>query len=161
MEGIVCVSSQTHPAGRAYNAEDPRLRSFSVRVDQLAESAVSGTAQCGFESLRGHHLKGACRRTGKESAVSRRAEYLVQVRIPLRPSSRKRYNRRMTTPDEDREMTATAEKVLSYAGNPDSQRTAMLAAFRLFHSMGYRRGYSDAMDDAAKGKDRRVKAHLN
>lgn len=37
----------------------------------------------------------------------------------------------------------------------------MLAAFRLFHSTGYRRGYSDAMDDAAKGKDRRVKAHLN
>lgn len=100
-------------------------------------------------------------RTGKESAVSERVEYPVRVRIPLRPPSRKRYNRHMTTPDEDREMTATAEKVLSYAGNPDSQRTAMLAAFRLFHSMGYRRGYSDAMDDAAKGKDRRVKAHLN
>jgi hypothetical protein len=67
----------------------------------------------------------------------------------------------MMTPEEDREMTATAEKVLSYAGNPDSQRTAMLAAFRLFHSTGYMRGYDDAMDDAAKGKDRRVRAHLN
>lgn len=67
----------------------------------------------------------------------------------------------MTTPDEDREIAATAEKVLSYAGNPDSQRTAMLAALRLFYSMGYRRGYGDAMDDAAKGKDRRVRAHLN
>ena len=67
----------------------------------------------------------------------------------------------MTTPDEDRDMADVAEKVLSYAGNLGSQRTAMLAAFRLFHSMGYRRGYSDAMNDAAKGKDQRVKAHLN
>ena len=53
------------------------------------------------------------------------------------------------------------DKVIAYAGNSDSQRTVMLAAFRLFHSMGYRRWYGDAMDDVAKGKDRRVKAHLN
>ena len=58
-------------------------------------------------------------------------------------------------------MVETANKVIAYAGNPDSQRTVMLAAFRLFHSMGYRRGYRDAMNDAAKGKDLRVKAHLN
>ena len=83
------------------------------------------------------------------------------VRIQLLPPSKKRYNRRMTTPEEDQDMAETADKVIAYAGNPDSQRTAMLAAFRLFHSMGYRRGYGDAMDDAAKGKDRRVKAHLN
>lgn len=123
------MPSQPHPVGRAYNAEDPRLRSFSVRVDQLAESAVSGTVQCGFESLRGHH--------------------------------KTRHNLNMTTPDEDREMADAAEKVLMHIGNSASLKTAILAAFRLFHSMGYRRGYSDAMDDAVKGKDQRVKAHLN
>ena len=67
----------------------------------------------------------------------------------------------MTTLDEDRDMAETTDKVIVYTGNMDSQRTGMLATFRLFHSMGYRRGYSDVMDDAAKGKDRRVKAHLN
>ena len=67
----------------------------------------------------------------------------------------------MTTLDEDRDMAETADKVMAYTGNLDSQRTAVLAAFRLFHSIGYRRGYSDAMGDVAKGKDRRVKAHLN
>ena len=72
-----------------------------------------------------------------------------------------RYNPSMTTPEEDQDMVETADKVIAYAGNQDSQRTAMLAAFRLFHSMGYRRRYSDAMNDAAKGKDQRVKAHLN
>ena len=72
-----------------------------------------------------------------------------------------RYNPSMTTPEEDQDMVETADKVIAYAGNLDSQRTAMLAAFRLFHSIGYRRGYGDAMDDAAKGKDLRVKAHLN
>ena len=69
--------------------------------------------------------------------------------------------RYMMTPDEDREMAETADRVMAHAGDLSSQRTAMLAAFRLFHSAGYRRGYDDAMDDAAKGKDRRVKAHLN
>lgn len=155
------MSSQPHPVGRAYNAEDPRLRSFSVHVDQRQESAVSGTAQCGFESLRGHHAKEACSRTGKESAVSGRVKSPMLVRIQLLPPSKRRYNRRMTTPEEDQDMAETADKVIAYAGNPSSQRTAMLAAFKLFHSMGYRRGYGDAMDDAAKGKDRRVKAHLN
>lgn len=72
-----------------------------------------------------------------------------------------RHNPNMTTLDEDRDMVETADKVIAYAGNSDSQRTAVLAAFRLFHSIGYRRGYGDAMDDVAKGKDRRVKAHLN
>ena len=72
-----------------------------------------------------------------------------------------RYNPNITTLDEDRDMAETADKVIAYARNSDSQRTAMLAAFRLFHSIGYRRGYGDAMDDVAKGKDRRVKAHLN
>lgn len=72
-----------------------------------------------------------------------------------------RHNLSMTTPDEDRDMASVAEKVLAHIGNPSSQRTVMLAAFRLFHSMGYRRGYIDAMDDIAKEKDRRVKAHLN
>ena len=67
----------------------------------------------------------------------------------------------MTTLDEDRDMAETVDKVMAYTGNLDSQRTAMLAAFRLFHSTGYRCGYGDAMDDVAKGKDRRVKAHLN
>ena len=67
----------------------------------------------------------------------------------------------MTTPEEDRDMAETAGKVLAHAGDPAALRTAMLAAFRLFHSMGYMRGYDDAMDDAAKGKDRRVRAHLN
>lgn len=155
------MSSQPHPARRAYNAEDPRLRSFSVHVDQRQESAVSGTAQCGFESLRGHHAKEACSRTGKESAVSGRVKSPMLVRIQLLPPSKRRYNRHMTTLEEDQDMAETANKVIAYAGNPSSQRTAMLAAFRLFHSMGYRRGYGDAMDDTAKGKDRRVKAHLN
>ena len=67
----------------------------------------------------------------------------------------------MTILDEGRDMAETADKVIAYAGNSDSQRTAMLVAFRSFYSMGYRRGYGDAMDDAVKGKDRRIKAYLN
>ena len=72
-----------------------------------------------------------------------------------------RHNPNMTTLDEDRDIAETADKVIAYTGNLDSQRTAMLAAFRLFHSIGYRRRYGDVMDDAVKGKDRRAKAHLN
>lgn len=67
----------------------------------------------------------------------------------------------MTTSEEDQDMAETIDKVITHAGNPDAMKTAMLAAFRLFHSTGYRRGYGDAMDDVAKRKDRRVKAHLN
>ena len=37
----------------------------------------------------------------------------------------------------------------------------MLVAFRLFHSVGYRRGYGDAMADVVKGKDQRIAVHLN
>jgi len=67
----------------------------------------------------------------------------------------------MTTPEEDDEIAKTVDALLKYAGDAGSLKTAANAALRLFHSMGYRRGYADAMDDAKRGKDRRVVAHLN
>ena len=67
----------------------------------------------------------------------------------------------MMTLEEEKDISDVAEKVISHAGNPFLMKTALLAALRLFHSTGYRRGYADAMDDAKRGKDRRVVAHLN
>ena len=67
----------------------------------------------------------------------------------------------MMTAEDEKDMAAVVEKVLSYAENPDAQRTALFASIRLFHSKGYREGYNDAMRDAKAGKDRRVVAHLN
>ena len=52
-------------------------------------------------------------------------------------------------------------KVISHAVNLSSMKTALLAALRLFYSMGYRSGYADAMNDAKPWKDRCVIAHLN
>jgi hypothetical protein len=67
----------------------------------------------------------------------------------------------MMTLEEEKDMAGVAEKVISHAENPSSMKIALLAALRLFHSMGYRSGYADAMDDAKNGRDRRVVAHLN
>lgn len=67
----------------------------------------------------------------------------------------------MTTPEEDDEIARTVNALLRHAGDADSLRIALNAALRLFHSMGYRRGYADAMDDAKRGKDRRVSVRLN
>ena len=67
----------------------------------------------------------------------------------------------MTTPEEDEEIAKTIDALFKHAGDADSLRIALNAALRLFHSMGYRRGYGDAMDDAKAGKDRRVSVHLN
>ena len=65
------------------------------------------------------------------------------------------------TLEEEKDMAGVAEKVISHVVNLSSMKTALLAALRLFHSMGYRSGYADAMNDAKLGKDRRVIAHLN
>ena len=67
----------------------------------------------------------------------------------------------MTTPEEDDEIARTVGALLKHAGDAGSLKTALNAALRLFHSAGYRRGYTDAMDDAKHGKDRRVSVHLN
>ena len=67
----------------------------------------------------------------------------------------------MMTLEEEKDMAGVAEKVILHAVNLSSMKTALLAALRLFYSMGYRSGYVDAMNDAKLGKDRRVIAHLN
>ena len=63
--------------------------------------------------------------------------------------------------EHEKDMAATADKVMSHAGDPEAQRIALLASFRLFYSKGYQAGYGDAMRDAECGRDRRVSAHLN
>ena len=63
--------------------------------------------------------------------------------------------------EEERDLEKTVEQVLKYAGNPESQRTSLKAALRLYYSMGHRNGYNEAMADAKIGKDKRVVAHLN
>ena len=67
----------------------------------------------------------------------------------------------MMTLEEEKDMAGVAEKVISHAVNLSSMKTALLSALRLFHSMGYRSGYVDAMNDTKLGKDRRVIMHLN
>ena len=65
------------------------------------------------------------------------------------------------TPAEEQDLEKTVERVLKHAGNPESQRTSLRAALRLFYSMGHRNGYDEAMADAEAGRDQRVTAHLN
>lgn len=67
----------------------------------------------------------------------------------------------MTIPEEDDEIARTVNALLKHAENAESLKTAANAALRLFHSMRYRRGYADAMDDAKLRKDRRVSVHFN
>ena len=67
----------------------------------------------------------------------------------------------MMTPAEEQDLEKTVELVLKHAGNPESQRTSLRAALRLFYSMGHRNGYNEAMADAKAGRDKRVVAHLN
>ena len=62
---------------------------------------------------------------------------------------------------EEQDLEKTVETVLKHAGNPESQRTSLRAALRLYYSMGHRNGYNDAMADAKAGRDQRVIAHLN
>ena len=64
-------------------------------------------------------------------------------------------------PAEELNLEKTVELVLKHAGNPESQRTSLRAALRLYYSMGYRNGYNEAMADAKSGKDQRVTAHVN
>ena len=63
--------------------------------------------------------------------------------------------------EEERDLEKTVELVLKHAGNPESQRTSLRAALRLYYSMGHRNGYNEAMADAKAGRDQRVTAHLN
>ena len=67
----------------------------------------------------------------------------------------------MITFEDDMEIAKTVDTLLRHAGNIGSLVIAVSAALRSFHSMGYRRGYADAMNDAKRGKDRRVSVHLN
>ena len=67
----------------------------------------------------------------------------------------------MISLEEEQDLEKTAELVLKHAGNPESQRTSLRAALRLFYNMGYRNGYNEAMVDAKAGRDKRVVAHLN
>lgn len=62
---------------------------------------------------------------------------------------------------EEQELEKTVELVLKHAGNPESQRTSLRAALRLFYSMGHQNGYNEAMADAKAGRDQRVTAHVN
>lgn len=63
--------------------------------------------------------------------------------------------------EEEKDLTKTVEQVLKHASDPKAQRTSLRAALRLYYSMGYQNGYSEAMADAKVGKDKRVVAHLN
>ena len=67
----------------------------------------------------------------------------------------------MMSLEEEQDLEKTVKLVLKHAGNPESQRTSLRAALRLFYSMGYRNGYNEAMADAKAGRDQRVVAHLN
>ena len=67
----------------------------------------------------------------------------------------------MMSPAEEQDLEKIVELVLKHAGNPESQRTSLRAAFHLFYSIGHQNGYNEAMDDAKVGKDKRVVAHLN
>ena len=62
---------------------------------------------------------------------------------------------------EELNLEKTVELVLKHAGNPESQRTSLMAALRLFYSMGHQNGYNEAMADAKVGRDQRVTVHLN
>ena len=62
---------------------------------------------------------------------------------------------------EELNLEKTIELVLKHAGNPESQRTSLRAALRLFYSMGHQNGYNEAMADAKAGRDQRVTVHLN
>ena len=64
-------------------------------------------------------------------------------------------------PNIEQELKKTVELVLKHAGNPESQRTSLRAALRLYYSMGHQNGYNEAMADAKAGKDKRVVARLN
>lgn len=67
----------------------------------------------------------------------------------------------MMSPAEEQDLEKTIELVLKHAGSPESQRTSLRAALRLYYSMGHRNGYNEAMADAKAGRDKRVVAHLN
>lgn len=67
----------------------------------------------------------------------------------------------MMPPAEEQELEKTVEIVLKHAGNPESQRTSLTAALKLFYCMGHRNGYNEAMADAKAGRDQRVTAHVN
>jgi len=67
----------------------------------------------------------------------------------------------MMTPEEENEISWAIGKILEDTDNKENLKVRLNAAFRLFHSKGYCQGYHDGQDDAAKGKDRRVVAHLN
>lgn len=62
---------------------------------------------------------------------------------------------------EEQDLEKTVELVLKHAGNPESQRTSLRAALRLFYSMGHQNGYNEAIADAKAGRDQRVTVHLN
>ena len=67
----------------------------------------------------------------------------------------------MMSLEEEQDLEKTVEQVLKHAGNPESQRTSLRAALRLYYSMGHRNGYNEAMADSKAGRDQRVVAHLN
>ena len=67
----------------------------------------------------------------------------------------------MMSLEEEQDLEKTVELVLKHAGNPESQRTSLRAALRLYYSMGHQNGYNEAMADAEAGRDKRVVAHLN
>lgn len=62
--------------------------------------------------------------------------------------------------EEEKDLLKTVKLVLKHASNPDLQRTSLVAALRLYYSMGHQNGYNEAMADAAIGKDKRVVAHV-
>lgn len=67
----------------------------------------------------------------------------------------------MMTEVEEKDVSWAIGKILEDTDNKENLKVRLNAAFRLFHSKGYCQGYRDGQSDAAKGKDRRVVAHLN
>ena len=66
----------------------------------------------------------------------------------------------MTT-EEENDIAKIVQQVASHINDKNALMMSLASSLRLFHSMGYRKGYSDAMNDAKDGKDQRVVAHLN
>lgn len=67
----------------------------------------------------------------------------------------------MMTTEEENDIAKIVQQVVSHANDKDALKTNVANSLRLFHSIGYRKGYADAMNDCKNGKDRRVVAHLN
>ena len=67
----------------------------------------------------------------------------------------------MMTTEEENDIAKIVQQVASHINDKNALMMSLASSLRLFHSIGYRKGYADAMNDSKNGKDKRVVAHLN